>query len=334
MNKQEWRNFKRNNIEQVWWWTTNEWVRELLNFPLIYTLYKFKWGKKIHRNLLKLRFFIKKKPIMPIMEYMVTTRCTLQCKHCNSFMPKFTDKTHIKLARFEDFKSDIDKVLKSVDCIEFIGFVGGEPMLCNDLAKMIDYACKQRKIHQVFLATNGTILPDKNMIKVMKNKKFGVQLSDYSHVKNIKTGVTVKFNDYKDMLKENNIICNSYQEKRDAVTWFTMPQIYKDEQDGNKMRQQYYNCVQSCNVICDGKILPCTAAPYIYKNLELTEKVQNEIIDLRKNISPKDLTKEIIEDFSRPNPAFCHYCHFENIQYGLPCGEQVEEGDEIRIGKP
>ena len=137
MNKCEWNNYVENNINQVWWWANQEWVVELLNFPLIYTLKKFKFGKSLHKLLLKARFHITKKPVMPIAEYMVTTRCTLNCKHCNSFMPKFKDETHIKFATFEDFKNDIDKLLKSVDYINFLGFVGGEPTLAKDLAKMI-----------------------------------------------------------------------------------------------------------------------------------------------------------------------------------------------------
>ncbi len=325
MNKEQWKNYVENNIIQVWWWANQEWVQELLNFPLIYTLNKLKWGgvgKGLHKLLLQLRFKIVKKPVMPVMEYMITSRCTLNCKHCNSFMPKFKDETHIKLATFEDFKNDIDKVLSAVDYINFIGFVGGEPTLSNDLAEMIEYACSKKQIRQVFLVTNCTIAPSEKLIKVMKNKKFAAQLSDYSHVKNIKNGVTVKYDKWKDAIVRNHIRFNNYQEKRKALTWFTMPELYKDVQDKNMMKTQYSKCVQSCNVICDGKILPCTATPYIYHNLELLPEIHNEVIDLRNNQTPKELTNTIIEYFARPNPTFCNYCHFGNVVGGLPCGEQ------------
>ena len=324
MKKEKWKNYVKNNIEQVWWWANQEWVVELLDFPFIYTLKKFKFGKKLHKFYLKLRFFITKKPVMPIMEFMVTTRCTMNCRHCNSFMPKFKSENHINCATFEEFKNDIDTILKSVDFINFIGFVGGEATLGKDLAKMIEYACSKKQINQVFLATNATILPNSELINAMKNKKFAVQLSDYSHVKNIKNGVSVKFHEFKKILTENNIRRNSYQEKREATTWFTMPEIYKDYQDKEKMKKQYQTCVQTCNLICDGKILPCTATPYIYNNLELIPEIKEEVIDLRKpNIDKKELTNTIIEYFSRPNPAFCNYCHFDNIKSGLPCGEQI-----------
>ncbi len=224
---------------------------------------------------------------------------------------------------FQEFKNDIDKLLKSVDFINILGFVGGEPTLSNDLAEMIEYACSKKQIHQVFLATNCTILPSEKLIKAMQNKKFAAQLSDYSHVKNIKNGVTVKYDKWKDTLVQNHIRFNNYQEKREANTWFSLPEVYIDEQDAQKVKKTWRNCVQICNILSNGILLPCTMSVHIYKNLEHTKAIDDEVINIR-NLSDKELTKRLTENFKKPNSAFCHYCHFENIVTGLPCGEQIE----------
>ena len=47
--------------------------------------------------------------------------------------------------------------------------------------------------------------------------------------------------------------------------------------------KQWKNCVQICNIICEGKLLPCTMSVHIFKNLEHTKEINEEIID-RKSV--------------------------------------------------
>ncbi len=95
---------------------------------------------------------ISRKAVVPCLEYVVTTKCTMNCKHCNTFIPYFNEKTHFKPVSFEMFKKDIDTLLKAVDYIDYFGFVGGEPLLAKDLAKMIKYACSKEKNTSHFLS--------------------------------------------------------------------------------------------------------------------------------------------------------------------------------------
>lgn len=85
----------------------------------------------------KLRFFLTRKPILPIVEYLVTTNCTMQCKECNTFIPHFSRSVYLASVSF--------KLLGSVDYIYALGFVGGEPLLCGDLPKMLEYATAQKR---------------------------------------------------------------------------------------------------------------------------------------------------------------------------------------------
>ena len=325
MNKLEWKNYKQYNLKHIWRTSNECWISELFDFPLIKFLKKIKSGQKIFYNFLKLRYLIKRKPIIPVCQYAVTTRCTLNCKNCNSFIPYFTTQTHAKPISFEQFKKDLDKMLEAVDYINIFGFVGGEPLLVNDLYKMVEYALSKRQIHYVFMCTNCTILPSDELLKVMKNKKFAVQLSDYRQVKNIKNNVTVKYNTIKKLLVDNKIKISYIQEKLDANNWQTMPQLFKDVQDSEKLKKIYSRCFGLyCNIICEGIFSQCVCSMYMHRNLELTESIKDELINLREEISSKDLTGKFIKFYSKQYSEFCHYCHFDNIQYGLPCGEQVE----------
>ncbi len=324
MNKQDWKNFKNNSIRHVWNYAHASWVWPLFPNKFMAFLEKFKNGKKFFNSLQKIRFLITQKPIIPDIEYVVTTRCTMNCKHCNTFVPYFSDDSHVKSVTFETFKQDIDTLLKSIDYIYSFGFVGGETLLNKDLAKMIEYALSKRKIHHVFIATNCTILPNEELLKVMKHKKFAAHISDYRDVKKIKGGITVKYEEMKKLLLDNGIKISNHQENLNRSNWMTMPELYKDRQDVEKIIENFNRCFgQYCTMLSDGKILQCTISVYMERNLELTQAIKDEIVDIRAAKNSKELTDKIIKFYCRPYSEFCHYCHFENIQTGLPCGEQI-----------
>lgn len=326
MNYKEWKNYKSNNLKLVWNTAANAWCSTLpYKRPVIKFLKNFT-GENLHYKMQKLRFLITKKAVMPTCEYVVTTKCTLNCKHCNTFIPYFSEKTHCKAVTFEQFKKDIDTLLKAVDYIDYFGFVGGEPLIAKDLPKMIKYALSKRKIHHVFLATNCTILPSKELLKVMKNKKFGVQLSDYSDVKNIKNNLTVKYKEFKKLLSDNKIQFTHPHEDTNRLGFQSMPELYPDTQDNEKLQKTFNSCWgRYCNMLCDGILTQCSLSVYITRNLELSPQIKNELVNIRETKPAKKLAEEIISFYARPFSAFCHYCHSENIVYWLPVGEQVEE---------
>lgn len=320
-----WKNFKKNSINHIWKLSMKNWIYELFSEPIINFLKKFKCGNVVYNSYIKSRFIITKKPAMPILEYVVTTKCTMNCKHCNTFIPYFKKHKHLQPVEFEEFKNDLDTILKSVDFIMFLGFVGGEPLLVKDLHKMLAYALKQRKVRHVFLATNCTLLPSKELLEVMKSKKFAVQISDYRNVK-LKNNMAIKYAEFKKLCIEHGIRTSNFQEKRDAMTWQTMPELYRDRQDALYVQNLYDNCWgRNCNMICDGIFTQCTLSVYINRNMETTQEIKDEIINIRAYKSTKELTQEFIRFYSRPHSEFCHYCHYDKIEYGLPCGEQMED---------
>ncbi len=327
MDKEAFYYFKNNNLKLIYETATNEWISELFDFPLISFLKKInkKKAEKWHYKLMKLRFLLKHKPIIPNLEYVVTTKCTLNCKHCNTFIPTLNEtNSHVNLENFEQFKKDIDAILKSVDYIQVLGFVGGEPLISSELYKMVEYAVKQKRIHNIFIATNCTILPSEKLLKTCKNKKVAFQISDYRNVKNITSGVTVKYDEFKAMLVENKVKFNNFQEKREALNWFSMPKCYKDKRNPDAMKSLYDGCFgRYCNMLAEGILLQCTVSVHMYRAKERTAEIENDVVNIRETKPTKELTEELINFYARPYSEFCNWCHWENIQRGLPCGEQV-----------
>lgn len=325
MNKTEIKNYKNNNLKLVWRNAVHSWCNTLpYKRPFMTFLRKNITPDKIYYNLQQLRFLLTRKAVMPTCEYVVTTKCTMNCKHCNTFVPYFSEETHAKPVTFEVFKKDLDTLLKAVDYIDYFGFVGGEPLIVKDLPKMIKYALSKRKLHHIFLATNCTILPSKELLKVMQNKKFAVQLSDYRDVK-FKNGVIAHYEEFKKLLSDNNIQFSHPQEDKERLSFISMPELYPDKQDEEKVKKMFNCCWgQYCNMLCDGILTQCTLSVYITRNLELTDEVKNELVNIREKKSSRKLADEIIKFYAKSYSAFCQYCHMDNIQYGLPVGEQLE----------
>lgn len=330
MNKTEWKNYKKNNLKLVWRTANIGWNSTLpFKRPLMQFLKKNFSPENMYYKIQKLKFMISKKAVVPCLEYVVTTKCTMNCKHCNTFIPYFNEKTHCKPVTFEVFKKDIDTFLKAVDYIDYFGFVGGEPLLAKDLAKMIKYVCSKRKIHHIFLATNCTMNLSKELLNSMKNKKFAVQLSDYRDAK-LKNGLTVKYQEYKKILSENGILFSHPQEDGERMTFQSMPELYQDQQNPEKMRRVFDNCWgQYCQMLCDGILTQCTLSVFISRTMELTPDIKSELVNIREKKSSRKLADEIIKFYAKPYSAFCNYCHTDNIIYGLPVGEQVEEACKI-----
>ena len=86
----------------------------------------------------------------------VTDKCNCMCEHC-SFKGSMDKKISKDVLSFGEFKDVIDQ---SLDLgVTVINFVGGEPLLNQDLPKIIKYIDKDRAVSSVF--TNGWFLKQK-----------------------------------------------------------------------------------------------------------------------------------------------------------------------------
>ncbi|MDE6735531.1 MAG: radical SAM protein [Desulfovibrio sp.] len=322
-SRADWRNFKRNTIDFLYYYGVEvEWSALLTNERALKFFSRFKDAKKLSSLYYTLRFLLTRKPVAPIIEYVVTTHCTMKCKHCNTKVPYFTQDTHVRAIDFDTFKRDVERLLSGVDYVLLFGFVGGEPLLARELPKMVDFALKQKKIHSVFIASNCTLLPSPELLEAMQNKKFSIQISDYRRVANLPPGITCRHDEVKDLLLKNSINFNDVHEKADGMTWASMPELRVGRQDPARCQDIFNRCFgRECNMLCDGKILQCTISAYISRNMELIEEIEKELVDIRTST---DVRRDMVRFYCRPYSAFCHYCHHEHRQWGLPCGEQLE----------
>jgi len=111
-------------------------------------------------------------------DYILTSRCNLNCKYCANFT-EYIEKPYEM--SFEEFKASIDAFFRKVDYLYSFHFCGGEPLLGKDLLKCIRYMEKYRdRIFDLYMITNGTILPTEEVAAAMKALEGHFLIDDYS----------------------------------------------------------------------------------------------------------------------------------------------------------
>ena len=96
---------------------------------------------------------------LPLLEIPVVEHCNLNCKLCNAHAYLIDNSEY----RFEQFKCDID-ILSEYIHIGMITFMGGEPLLKDNLIDYIKYA-KSRCIADTYrLLTNGILILNQSNI--------------------------------------------------------------------------------------------------------------------------------------------------------------------------
>lgn len=237
---------------------------------------------------------------IPQIEFAITTRCSLRCKDCNALIPRFNQHGHIEM-NFENFKTNLDKLLSSVNIIRHFCILGGEPLLHKELAKMLEYTLLQDKIYIVRLITNGTLLPDEEVMNVAKkyHKKVYFYISNYSANKALHK--RLKHNELKELLTKNNIkfqIVGSPEWNIEAC--FATNKFSKDQVLDNFQSCTRTQCVQLLNSKIDICSKASTAREIGLLNI-------TDYIDLN---TTKDLKSDLIQFYKKPYQEACEYCVF------------------------
>jgi organic radical activating enzyme len=147
-------------------------------------------------------WYRKKEVRLPEVHIALTTKCTLNCKHCNMFIPFQQNKgEHIPV---EQLIKDLDLFFNLIDRVYSFVIVGGEPFLYPYLDVFLTYLCNnyRNKIGEIRVITNGTIEPKNNIVKILREWEITVSISNYSEAKNYGK----KVNAIEERLKYNDVL--------------------------------------------------------------------------------------------------------------------------------
>lgn len=248
-------------------------------------------------------FFENNKLNIPQLEFCITTKCTLKCKDCCALIPKLDKIKHSEMS-FEMFKLQLDKILDAVDSIRHFVILGGEPLVNFELPRMLEYAANQEKIFFTQLITNGTMLPNRNLLEIIgkyKNRIY-VYMSNYAENPELKS--ILKQEKIKELLKEHNIKL----QKPENWAWLEEKGLSDIVFDGSVTKQKFFNCYRTkCNQVMNGKLDICSKAS-AGREMQLFE---DDSVDI---VNSKDLRQDLIDFYQKEYMNACKYCILTDIQ--------------------
>jgi len=238
---------------------------------------------------------------IPQIEFTLTTKCTLRCKHCCNFIPDIKPDEH-SITSFDEFKIQVDNLLKAVNSVKNFLLIGGEPLLVKDLHRFLDYAASKKKIKRIWIITNGTLLMKDELISVIKKyrNKVIISISNYSKNEELKNKLR-----HKEILEQINIANLEYDYKQDYCWMYTSPINSK------KLREyspSYFStCNNHCVAVFSGKIYICPRAG-VFDIKKIYTPESEEVIDLNIENNPKILKKKLVTFYSKDYFSACNYC--------------------------
>jgi len=238
---------------------------------------------------------------IPQIEFNLSTKCSLRCKHCSNFIPCINTDEH-SFITINDFKSQIDNLLKAVHKVKNLLLIGGEPLLVKNLDEYLEYACSKKKIERVWIVTNGTLLMKDILLEVAKKyrNKVTIWVSNYS-----------KNEELKDKLRHDELLAQIRDAKLDYdyvqdLTWGYTSKLCPHKKRSNK-KEYFEHCGNNCVAVFSGKIYICPRAG-VFEIKKIYKQPDIEVIDLNKEDDARILKKKLVDFYSRDYFAACDYC--------------------------
>ena len=232
----------------------------------------------------------------------IVDHCNLNCKGCDHF----SSIAEEKFLELNSFEKDLKRLSElSSGNLDYIGLMGGEPLLHPDINKFSEITRKYFKNTKIKIFTNAIALPRMNsdFWETCAQNNIVVEITRYP--------IKVDFNYINEIARKYNVQVEYYGGfDKILKTSYKIPLDLKGEQDPV---ENFLNCFHAnyCVFLRDGKIYPCTVAPNIYrfnkyfnKNIPL---MPNDGIDIYNVKSIDEITKFI----AKPIP-FCKYCDVKN----------------------
>lgn len=255
------------------------------------------------------------KIVLPQVEFAVTTRCNLRCKHCTNYIPYLSNEAQ-KVLDFKHFKMYLNHLLANVSRLNSLLLLGGEPLLNKELPQMLEYSLNCAKIENVYLTTNGTIAFNDELKELFcKHKnKLWVWISNYTAneklVKRLKSFELLDFckaNQINYIFIENNIWGKSLA-----------PKYYERSDEENS--SYFLKCNNPCVSVYGNELSVCPRASH-FSAMKMISQGGGEHLLLNQTISKA----ELISFYTFTNFSACRYCDVLNENESVIPALQLNE---------
>lgn len=245
--------------------------------------------------------------------YILGQYCTLKCRFCFEGVPRIPKPA---FSTAKSVLSDVQKFANGCYFLKYVELIGGEPFVHPELKEILRGLLELENIGYVQIFTNGTVVPDAELLEILKSPRIIVQVSDYyafvdhKYRKNIdatremflREGVQHKF------------IANS--------SWMDMNCF----DPLGKSREAVEECLRSCTLanchrLFQGILYKC---PHQYAGVQQgkLELLEGEYVEIHR-YSDEQLAKELaaLKDISYLDA--CGHCSIIDGPTEVPPGEQM-----------
>ena len=254
--------------------------------------------------------------VIPAMALSITECCTLKCKECSMLIPYYSDYKH---ENPEVVFKAFDRLLQIVDKIDMCSILGGEPFCNQPLLREVLYKYKNHsKINNLYVTTNGTIIPNEKTLQALLDTHTIVFLNDYRLPLSKVEACRKKFQEY-------GVTYNLSDES--SAPWFSMGKLQNYRRSIVANQELYCNCnwKHGCYTLMHGEFHVCSrssAGTY----LGVIPKVRGEYIDFMDDNLSNDKLRFVLLDMLHRKTAItaCGFCNIDS-QSCIPVAEQIDE---------
>lgn len=260
-----------------------------------------------------------KHPMISV-EFSVSEICNLRCKNCTSLMPCYQQP---KAFSYEDVLYDMMTVLDG-RLTHHILIEGGEPFLWKPLPKLLRSLCELPNLLNIHPVTNGTVIPDNELLSALRHPKISVRISDY--------GTISKKNQLIPILQNSHIKYIVQLQK-----WFELCTFSQRPQSGNALYETVADCCKlggnGAQYVMDGLLFRCPIQANLHR-LGIFKSDERDYINLR--CTDKDLQSRISDYVNvQKMPEIvrlCRHCNgrgYTGIE--VPPAEQLAPCEKIQV---
>lgn len=236
-----------------------------------------------------------------------TTHCSLNCRECSNGMQVRSDKKVIDLDRHI---RSLER-LTAVRPISYCNMQGGEPLLDRELVRRIRLHAANPRVAFFTMATNGTVVPDDNVMKAMRQAGMMLRISDYGELSRCKQELVRKTETF-------SVPCDMYKR---AETWVAygpyMPHGRTEEENRTVADRCHFGTKDL--MLYDGYLFSCCRTLFADALGVHDEATERNTLNVMEPFSEEELD---VITAGKELHRMCDHCDYP--MKVVPAGEQAE----------
>lgn len=262
----------------------------------------------------KMKEYIKdrNKKVIPSIVLMHSNICTLKCEQCCDLIPDTKQKYYIPA---KEVLKSAQLLLKGVDKCIRVDLTDGESFLYQELDILLKSLIENDKVETILLVTNATVIPEESILKLLKNEKCFVHISDYGLLEQMSKLIILFEANHINFSVAPNMVWrkfkfNNLEKRKEGKEWLK----YEFLRCGNKkcskplIGNRFYGCMPA----------------FRFANANIFESEKDYVL-LKEEDTPSQIWEKIKQICMIDYIEACQYCNFENT--GLPfCRAGEQEG--------